>query len=1017
MKKDSYLSPKPAHSASKSPWTPWAAFVRFLMPQQWLSWLLKNRKESARQRAMINSLQNTIPDIVFFKNLEGVYIGCNPRFSEFAGRDQLQIMGSTDHQLFDPEIAEAFRENDRIVIESMKPRINEEWVTYPDGRKILLETLKTPFYGEDGELTGILGIARDITAKKRAEEAQKESAQRLSYALSAAGDGIWDWDVKSGNVTHNVRWCQILGLDDTFLEHPVAFFESRILEDDKTEVMQKVKICLENKGTYISRHRLRHETGRCVWVLDRGQVVERDSDGSPLRMVGSLSDITELVDVENAQKSVEAELRRQSDLQQLLMEISSVYINLPIDSIDPTIESSLGDLASFVDADRSYIFHYDYENQTCHLVHQWRARQRISSISAMEKLGFAGLRPWIHAHEHGSSVHHADIAEMPPSELKELLTSMGTRSILAVPMMGSEQCMGFVGFESLEKVHDFSLNEQRLLTVFAQILSSVEQRKKSEEALLQANASLKKSSEVSAELAEKAKAASIAKSEFLANMSHEIRTPMNGVLGMLDLLLATELSEKQRHFAESAHSSSKSLLSLINDILDLSKVEAGKMELEEITFDLHKLLDELVVAMGPRARDKDIGFRCSSSDRIPRFIQGDPVRLKQVLFNLLGNAFKFTSKGEISIHVHPQNVGDKEVIIHFSVLDTGIGIPSTKLDSIFQAFTQVDASTTRRYGGTGLGLTISRRLVKLMGGELNVISKEGKGSEFYFTLPFKKANRASDEKIETLSMDGTTSRDYGQARVLLAEDNPVNQDVATATLEQWGLRVDIANSGLEAIQALRQNRYSLVLMDVQMPEMDGLEATLTLRDPASGVLDPKVPVIAMTAHAMKEDKKRCMEAGMDDYLSKPLHPSNLLSILDKYITPQANSSAVKVERGKNTPSQAEEKNVFDEAHFLERLLGNRKAAEKVIQVFLSDGMKRLEKIQEAYDLKNIELLAQELHTLKGSSATLGGELLRAVTLELETAIKLGHLEKLEPGIPRLREEMNRLRDTLEMWKP
>jgi len=411
----------------------------------------------------------------------------------------------------------------------------------------------------------------------------------------------------------------------------------------------------------------------------------------------------------------------------------------------------------------------------------------------------------------------------------------------------------------------------------------ITERKKAEEELQRINFQLEQHTILAHQMAAEAEKANLAKSAFLANMSHEIRTPMNGVIGITGLLLDTNLDEEQRNYAEMIHASGESLLTLINDILDFSKIEAGKLEIETLDFDLHRLLEDLGAVMAFRTREKGLELLCTTEPDVPSRLQGDPGRLRQILTNLLGNAIKFTQQGEVGIQVTKLRETQDEVTLRFAVRDTGIGIPPDKLGLLFNKFSQVDASTTRHYGGTGLGLAISKQLVELMGGEIGVVSEAGKGSEFWFTvrlklLPERRAitSRKPDAEISALAFDSNK-------RILLVEDNIVNQKVALGILKKLGLRADAAGNGLEALQSLENLPYDLVLMDMQMPEMDGLEATQQIRDAQSKVLDHEIPIIAMTANAMREDRERCLQAGMNDFITKPVQSQALAQALARWL--------------------------------------------------------------------------------------------------------------------------------------
>jgi signal transduction histidine kinase/CheY-like chemotaxis protein len=443
-------------------------------------------------------------------------------------------------------------------------------------------------------------------------------------------------------------------------------------------------------------------------------------------------------------------------------------------------------------------------------------------------------------------------------------------------------------------------------------LSLAASRARRDDKIVQARlAEAKQQAEVQAQRAE---AASKAKSDFLAMMSHEIRTPMNGVLGFANLLLETPLSDEQREFAHSVKRSGDSLLTIINDVLDYSKIEAGRMTVEQIEVDLRSVCDEVRNILQSAIVERGLTMSVSYQAELPKFIVGDPVRIRQIVLNLAANAVKFTERGAVRIEVSRLDPAQVKI----SVVDSGIGITEEQLNRMFRRFTQADSSTTRRYGGTGLGLAISKTLVELMGGTIGVYSQPGMGSTFWFTLPLRAAaDQVAAAPAAALPAGQPAARptsalapvqvpvpaavpaprrapDGGASRLLLVEDNFVNERVAVYMLAKLGYQVDVAKHGREALDMLSKQRYGLVFMDCQMPEMDGFEATRIIRDRSSAVLDHDVAVIAMTANAYPEDRARALAAGMNDFLAKPVDRSMLSSMLDQWLKPAVESARAAV---------------------------------------------------------------------------------------------------------------------------
>jgi PAS domain S-box-containing protein len=934
--------------------------------------------------------------------------------------------------------------------------------------------------------------------------------ERWRVLMEANHDGLFDYDLLSGEVVVSPRWEAILGFGPgEFKASQAAWLECIHPQD-----MERVKTNLANyllarQGALEMEYRVRHRDGSYRWILSRSQAVF-DENGRALRVVGSHSDIS-------ARKQDEADLRA-SEIR---------YRELFEQNPSPSLIYRIQDL-QILDVNQAAIHHYGWSRDEflAMTVSSIRAPGEAEDIEAELRQCSVSQRPskplrrrrknksdiWVELSCHDIEAFgcaarlvmatditaHVDAGHQIQQENQQMEALIGQRTaelqksettwrglVEALPQFvwttaadGAVDYMSsqwskyagiptseLLGYGWLETIHsadhpqvetakraaqagesfEFEYRirakdrtfrwfmargsplrpiENGPITQWLGTSTDIDDQKRSEERL---EAAITERTWALQEARDRAESAAQAKSEFLALMSHEIRTPMNGVIGMAHLLSDTPLTAVQHHYLDTIRSCGDSLLTIINDVLDFSKIDAGKMRIENVEFDLKTVLDESLELVASGAAAKNLALSLDVSGEVPFCLVGDAGRLRQILLNLLSNAVKFTAAGSISVFVSRQPAPEQLVMLRISVRDTGIGLSPEQQAKLFQPFTQGDSSTTRRFGGTGLGLSIAKRLAELMGGTVGVASHLGEGSIFWFDVCLMsgtgKQQRAVGAAGVSRAEDHAGLQDLFAGRpfrVLLADDNITNQLVALAMLTKMGLRADAVADGAEALQALDAIPYSLVLMDVRMPNMDGLEATRRIRDaerlaPNSASLPEghRLPIIAMTASAMQGDREKCLEAGMNDYISKPVTPRALAEVLEKWLP---NNAAIRHQNANgrsNLPSSAvDPAAIFDKTGLLGRLMGDQKLALRILDGFLEDMPRQLlslAKFVEAGSAKDIE---NQAHRIKGASASVGGTGMQAVALEMEMAGRSGQLGEVKEHMADLTAQFVRLKEAI-----
>jgi two-component system sensor histidine kinase/response regulator len=1036
---------------------------------------------SSGKFALLAAAIEQVGEAVIITDLSATMQYVNPAFTRITGYSALEAIGQNVRLLKSSAHGPAFYQKLWKTILSGEVWRGELINRRKNGDLYNEEMSITPVRDIGSAITNFIAIKQDVTERRATEGALRDSQKNLEEVRKIVPLASWELDERAGHFQGSDRFLQMFDLNSNASAIPFAWVIGAIAEADRERVSGALKKALQTHESFDLEHRVVRRDGSIRVVRTRGQAISRHGVTSG-RLVGSTIDITE-------GRLAHERLRESEE------KFRSLVANIPVVTWSAAMDGQVLYISPNVEQNSGFT-----PEEFCKKgADLWFSRIDPRDCARIAK-AFEQL-----------------FAESKPFDEEYRYQRKDGRWVW---------------------IHDraYRTSERDGVRFADGIFSDITERKRANEEMRNAK--------------EAAEAASRSKSEFLANMSHEFRTPMNGVIGMTELLLGTDLNAEQRQFAEIVKTSGEALMIVINDILDLAKIEAGKADLEKLDFDLRAVLKSATEMLALGANKKGLELTCRVAPQTPSCLRGDPGRLRQVLINLFGNAIKFTHHGEVSIRADLETEDDRTATLRFTVRDTGIGFEQHRASAFFEPFVQADGSNTRKYGGTGLGLAICKRLVQMMGGQIGAVSEVGKGSTFWFTSVFDKqtgrnapasqppsglrnakvlvvddsaTNRSlvcgiltswgcrpeesadGSSAIATLQqaiqnrdpfqfalvdllMPGvngeelatriTAKPQFGhpaiilmsgfgqqrdparllacgivgqvskpiwenslkeaflnlstqgcevavaakalappavsipasrQARILLAEDNITNQLVAKAMLGRLGYAVDIASNGLEAIRALRESDYDVVLMDCEMPEMNGYEAARVVREGREAIRNPRIPIIAITADVMIGDRDKCLAAGMTDYLAKPVELTKLAHALEQCLRAPAPSGA----EGSSAMEQRPVNNlVFNQEELLARLMGDKILAARVIAAFLLDMPRQLDSLKNKLEHGDAPGARVQAHALKGAAATISAEALREVCLEAQNAAASMELSRALALLPRLQQQFELLKAAL-----
>lgn len=712
---------------------------------------------------------------------------------------------------------------------------------------------------ENGKPTRLTGTQIDLTELKIKEEELKHSQIELrelntymKLAVEGAGLGIWDWYLEDNSVKFDKNWASMLGLNIDEIDMELSTWESRVHPDDLEACYADIKAYMDGKvDSYQNIHRMKHANGHWVYILDKGKFSDWDEKGKPIRFTGIHLDVTN-------EKIRELELQQAKNKAEILNRLLSIDKNNTL-ALNDKLKLALKEILniSWLDVLGKGGVFLTKEDGKLHLEVSEKLGEKIETLYKTVdcKKCLCGR-----VFEQKKNIH----AHCVDERHEVTFEGISPHGHYNIPILGRNKNVLGVMVYYLEHGHEKKQSEVEFLESCAEVIAQIIQNHNYEKDLI-----IKR---------DEALAGQKAKSEFLANMSHEIRTPMNGLLGMIDLLSETELSEDQKEMLFTAKASGDHLLIILNDILDISKIDSGKLKLEKISFNLKHLIRNIILANKFNAQSQKIDIIYINNDEESFEVLGDSVRIRQIVDNYITNAIKFSKGKDIEIAYDIINQTSNGYEIKIYVRDYGIGLSKEEMDKLFKSFSQADSSITRKYGGTGLGLSICKKLAQAMGGDVYVESEEGKGSEFGLTLFLEKAHSNTNTKSKKVVTSGHLDNSM---KILVAEDNLVNQKLMKRLLEKHGLNCDIANNGIVALDMIEQskNSYDIIFMDIQMPEMDGITAT---KEILAKYRESAPVIIAQTANAFAEDRDKYLNSGMNDFISKPINKDELFNLLVKY---------------------------------------------------------------------------------------------------------------------------------------